>query len=198
MAQAQPAPSSFPSTIPTDPTTHQTASTYISLTPHPLSASQLTTFVRSPSAGATVLFIGTTRDTFATLPVSSLSYTSYIPLAMSTLRSICSSLLSKHEIEKIAIVHRLGEVGIGEESIVIAVSAKHRQAAWRAGEEALEEAKRRAEIWKLEKFVGGEGVWRANRDGVMGVKVEPDEGKEGREGVENKGESGTLDVSEEG
>lgn len=55
---------------------------------------------------------------------------------------------------------------------MIAVSAPHRQAAWKAGEEALEETKKRAEIWKLERFAGGEGVWRANRDGVMGTRVD--------------------------
>lgn len=68
-------------------------------------------------------------------------------------------------------VHRLGVVPIGEESILIAVSAPHRQAAWRAGEEALEECKSRVEVWKREEFEGEEGVWRANRDGLKGVEV---------------------------
>lgn len=69
-------------------------------------------------------------------------------------------------------VHRLGTVPIGEESIVIALSSPHRQAAWRAGEEALEECKAKVEVWKLEEFGGEEGgVWRANRDGAVGVKV---------------------------
>lgn len=94
---------------------------------------------------------------------------------MATLHSIASALLEKHSLTKIAIVHKLGECPVGEESIIIAVSAPHRQAAWRAGEEALEETKKRAEIWKLERFEGGEGVWRANRDGAMGVKVVPGE-----------------------
>ncbi|KAF2476399.1 molybdenum cofactor synthesis protein-like protein 2 large subunit, partial [Lindgomyces ingoldianus] len=165
------APPMYTAAIPSSPTTHETPTTHISLTPFPLSPQTATTFVRSPSAGATVLFIGTTRDSFNNLPVSSLAYTSYIPLAISTLTSIANAMLVKHALTKIAIVHRLGDVPIGEESIVIAVSAPHRQAAWKAGEEALEETKRRAEIWKLEKFVGGEGVWRANRDGVMGVRV---------------------------
>jgi molybdopterin synthase catalytic subunit len=73
---------------------------------------------------------------------------------------------------KIAIIHKLGECPIGHESILIAVSAPHRKAAWVASEEALELTKERAEIWKLEKFEGGTGVWRANRDGAKGVKVE--------------------------
>ncbi|KAF2110089.1 Molybdopterin biosynthesis MoaE [Lophiotrema nucula] len=169
-------PSTYTPDIPSDPITKTTDTVHVELTPHALDSLAATKFVRSPSAGATVLFIGTTRNSFANLPVSSLSYTSYAPLALSTLSQIATTILAKHECEKIWISHKLGECPIGEESIVIAVSSKHRQAAWRAGEEALEETKRRAEIWKLERFEGGEGVWRANRDGVMGVKIE--EGKE--------------------
>lgn len=68
-------------------------------------------------------------------------------------------------------IHRLGTVPIGEESILIAVSSPHRQAAWRAGEEALEECKSRVEVWKREEFEGEGGVWRANRDGIQGEKI---------------------------
>ena len=169
-------PSIYNPAIPTEAVIKETPTIHISLTPHTLSSLTATQFVRSPSAGATVLFIGSTRDSFNDLPVSSLSYTSYAPLAISTLFKIASAILEKHSCTKIAIMHKLGECPIGEESIVIAVSAPHRQAAWRAGEEALEETKAKAEIWKLERFVGGEGVWRANRDGVMGVRV--DEGNQ--------------------
>ena len=84
---------------------------------------------------------------------------------------IATSLKAKHDLKGIAMVHRLGVVPIGEESILIAVSAPHRQAAWRAGEEALEECKARVEVWKLEEFEDGEGVWRANRDGIQGERV---------------------------
>lgn len=63
---------------------------------------------------------------------------------------------------------------------MIAVSSAHRQAAWRAGEECLEEVKARAEIWKLERFVDDEsGVWRANRDGALGVREVQGKGEEG-------------------
>lgn len=128
--------------------------------------------VKSPKAGGIVLFVGTTRDSFQDLEVKHLAYESYVPLALNTLISIARSVKTTHALTGIAIIHRLGTVPIGEESILIAVAAPHRQAAWRAGEEALEETKKRAEIWKLEEFVGAEGVWRANRDGCMGEKVE--------------------------
>lgn len=86
--------------------------------------------------------------------------------------TISQSLLAKHSLQGVAMIHRLGTVPIGEESILIAVSAPHRQAAWKAGEEALEECKAKVEVWKREKFEGEEGVWRANRDGAMGQRVE--------------------------
>lgn len=56
---------------------------------------------------------------------------------------------------------------------MIAVSAPHRQAAWKGAEETLEECKEKVEIWKMEEFGGDEGgVWRANRDGSLGTKVD--------------------------
>ena len=86
--------------------------------------------------------------------------------------SIARSLVAAHGLQGVAMVHRLGTVPIGEESILIAVSAPHRQAAWRAGEEALEECKKRVEVWKKEEFEGEGGIWRANRDGAVGERVD--------------------------
>ncbi|KAH7316628.1 Molybdopterin biosynthesis MoaE [Stachybotrys elegans] len=145
---------------------------YVALTHDHLDAKQVMDRVRSPAAGAIVLFAGTTRDNFAGKPVKELQYTSYNTLALKTMMSICKDIFAKHGLKGIAMVHRLGAVPIGEESILIAVSSPHRQAAWRAGEEALEECKARVEVWKREEFEGEEGVWRANRDGAMGQKVD--------------------------
>lgn len=87
--------------------------------------------------------------------------------------SIAQSVRERHSLTAISMVHRLGVVPIGDESILIAVSAPHRQAAWKGGEEALEECKEKVEVWKLEEFGGEEGgFWRANKDGARGVKIE--------------------------
>ncbi|KAI8632991.1 Molybdopterin biosynthesis MoaE [Xylariaceae sp. FL1651] len=144
---------------------------YAALTHNHLQVQEIMDRVRSPQAGAIVLFAGTTRDNFAGKPVRELQYSAYTPMALKTMLSICKTVLARHSLKSIAMIHRLGTVPIGEESILIAVSAPHRQAAWRAGEEALEDCKKHVEVWKREEFEGEEGVWRANRDGIPGTEV---------------------------
>ncbi|KAF7193580.1 Molybdopterin synthase catalytic subunit [Pseudocercospora fuligena] len=145
---------------------------YVSLTYDALDATAQMARVKSAKAGAVVLFAGTTRDSFNAKTVTHLSYSTYTPLALKTLSHIARTLLQKHSLTSIAITHRLGPVQIGEESILIAVSSPHRQAAWKAGEECLEEVKKKVEIWKEEWFEDG-GMWRSNRDGEAGVPVKP-------------------------
>lgn len=151
---------------------HEEPGLYVALTRHPLDPAALMDRVRSPQAGALVLFAGTTRDSFDARAVAGLTYQAYAPLALNTLRDVAAAVRVRHALTAVAVVHRLGPVPVGEESILIAVSSPHRQAAWRAGEECLEGVKARAEIWKLERFVDDEtGVWRANRDGAVGVRM---------------------------
>lgn len=165
---------------------------YVALTHDALDAKPIMDKVRSPQAGATVLFAGTTRDNFGGRPVLDLSYQAYAPLALRTMRDIACAALEKHGLKGVAVVHRLGVVPVGEESILIAVSSPHRAAAWRAGEECLEEVKARAEIWKLETFGDDRSaVWRANRDGAAGQRVEIP-GKDGGGEDEARGISSQL------
>jgi molybdopterin synthase catalytic subunit len=169
-----------------------TTNIHVLLTRESLSLTNTVDLVRSPKAGAIVLFagtccaprcilatetnrhlLGTTRDSFQSQPVKMLSYSAYVPLALRTMLSICQSVRERHELLGIAVTHRLGDVGIGEESVHVAVSAPHRGAAWRAGEEALELVKERVEVWKMECFDDG-SVWRSNKDGQRGEKVVAD------------------------
>lgn len=114
--------------------------------------------------------IGTTRDNCDGKPVERLKYECYAELALKTMLSIAHAMKEKHALTAIAVVHRLGEVPIGDESMLIAVSAPHRHEAWRAGQETLERCKDKVEVWKREQFAGGPdgGVWRANRDEASG------------------------------
>ncbi|KAL8967523.1 MAG: hypothetical protein Q9183_002878 [Haloplaca sp. 2 TL-2023] len=137
----------------------------VCLTRSTLDIPSIVTSVKSPKAGAVVLFAGTTRDNFDGKPVTQLEYSSYPRLALKTMLSVAHSVKEKHSLTAVSMAHRLGVVPIEEESILIAVSAPHRQAAWKGGEEALELCKEKVEVWKLEKFAGEEGsVWRANKD----------------------------------
>jgi molybdopterin synthase catalytic subunit len=154
-------PSNFPQTL-------SNATIYISLVYDPLDTTAYLRFVRSPTAGANVLFLGTTRNNFDSRPVSRLSYSAYPSLALKSLYAIAEDVQRKHGLEKVVIVHRLGEVKVEEESIAVAVSSGHRASGWTGAEEILERVKARAEIWKREWFADTgeveEGIWRANKD----------------------------------
>ncbi|KAG7144084.1 Molybdopterin synthase catalytic subunit like protein [Verticillium longisporum] len=162
--------------------------THVSLTHAPLSATAVLDQIRSPRAGALVLFAGTTRDSFAGKPVRELHYSAYAPRALRTMAAVAEEVRARHGLEGVAVVHRLGT------SVLIGVAAAHRGPAWRAGEEALELVKERVEVWKREEFFGEEGVWRANRDGAQGVyETGPREKKE-EESVSGQGQEQKSDV----
>lgn len=137
----------------------------VSLTYDPISSQDVLQSIRSPAAGANVLFLGTTRDSFEGRTVSRLSYSAYHSLALKSFLEIAENARLEHRLEKVCVVHRLGEVAVEEESIAVAVSAAHRGPAWRGAEWILERCKERAEVWKLEEFAdGGPGEWRANEE----------------------------------
>ncbi|KAL4975199.1 Molybdopterin synthase catalytic subunit [Aspergillus desertorum] len=161
-------------------TTHETTNIplHLELTYHPLSPTAALHHVSSPSSGANILFLGTTRDTFDGRPVARLSYTSYPALALKSLHKISAEAVEKFGLNGIYIAHRLGEVPVGEASIVVAVGAGHRGEAWRGAEWVLEVVKERVEVWKREEFVDGGMEWRENRqrDSFGRLKNEREEG----------------------
>lgn len=162
------------------PQVQKTSDIYVALTYEPLDTSSYLRFARSPTAGANILFLGTTRDSFipshtsdpAGRPVTHLTYTTYPALALRTLFRVATQAKEKHNLEKVVIVHRLGDVAVGEESIAVCVSSGHRGQGWKGAEDILEKVKEGVEIWKREwmgeKLVDGqegqEGVWRANNE----------------------------------
>jgi molybdopterin synthase catalytic subunit len=152
-------PAKFPQRIATD-------KIHVELTYGPLDIPAILKFVRSPSCGANVLFLGTTRNSFDNRPIARLSYSAYPALALRSFKSIAEAVIQEHGLVKVCLVHRLGHVPVEEESIAVAVSAGHRGPAWRGAEEALEKCKERVEVWKMEVFEDdqGGGEWRANKE----------------------------------
>ncbi|KAJ3479612.1 hypothetical protein NLI96_g8940 [Meripilus lineatus] len=148
------------------------------LTYDDLDVQQIIASVGDNGAGATAVFIGTTRDSFKGKVVTRLDYQAYSKLAMKTMMSIihaaherCSR--STHHTEnkpvsaiiRVAVHHRLGTVPVGQPSIVIAVSSPHRRESFEACEFVLEEVKQKAQIWKREFYEGESeetAEWKAN------------------------------------
>ena len=116
--------------------------------------------VASPARGAVVTFLGTVRDHHRGRRVERLHYAAYRPMAERALAAIVADLEAEHEDLAAAIVHRLGEVPVGEPSVVIAVASPHRAAAFAAAREALERLKREVPIWKREHYADGGAAWR--------------------------------------
>ncbi len=115
--------------------------------------------VRSDSDGAVILFTGIVRNHDDGRSVEGLEYEAYAEMARDKLRAICREVAARFEIGDLAAVHRVGELGIGEVSVAIAVAAPHRDAAYRASREVIERLKHEVPIWKRERYVGGERRW---------------------------------------
>ncbi len=126
----------------------------------PIDVAGLERQVAAPGCGAVLLFLGTVRDHHAGRRVERLTYSAYRPMAEAALERIVRELEAGPEQLRAAIVHRLGDVPVGEPSVVIAVASPHRAAAYEASRTALERLKREVPIWKREHYAGGEAVWR--------------------------------------
>jgi len=111
-----------------------------------------------PECGATVTLDGYARKWTAGRETEYLVYEAYEPMALSELEKLGAAAHKQFEIAHVGIVHRTGRLEIGETSVVIAVSAPHRRAAFQACEWLIKELKRTVPIWKKEVFQDGE-IW---------------------------------------
>jgi molybdopterin synthase catalytic subunit len=126
------------------------------LSDEPLSLDRVVDEVRSDEAGAIATFTGTTRERSRGRSVTHLDYEAYEGMAEKVMEEIADGLRARYELTAIAIHHRIGRVTIGETSVVIAVSAPHRQDALAACKDAIDELKERVPLWKKEVYEGGE------------------------------------------
>jgi MoaE-MoaD fusion protein len=126
------------------------------LSDEPLSLDRVVDEVRDEQAGAIATFTGTTRISSRGRTVTHLDYEAYEGMAEKVMAEIAGGLQARYELTAIAIHHRVGRVGIGDTSVVIAVSAPHRQDALAACKDAIDELKERVPLWKKEVYAGGE------------------------------------------
>src|ERR1700724_534771 len=137
----------------------------VELVDAPIDPQDVIARVASPACGAVLLFLGTVRDHSrrrdeAAAAVLKLTYTAYRPMACQALERVSADLERATEGLRVAIVHRLGEIPVGEPSVAIATAARHRAAAYDASRQALERLKSEVPIWKLEHYSDGKAAWR--------------------------------------
>jgi MoaE-MoaD fusion protein len=114
--------------------------------------------LKAPEDGAVVVFDGFVRNNFKGQRTRYLEYESYEAMAYAKMRQIGAEIHAKFPVHRVAIVHRLGRLEIGETSVAVVVSSPHRAAAFDACRFAIDTLKRVVPIWKKEYFVGG-AVW---------------------------------------
>jgi MoaE-MoaD fusion protein len=128
------------------------------ITEDPLDVRAIEAAAADPAAGAVLTFTGVVRDHARGRGVVALDYESYAPAAEAILAQIGAEMRDRWDVARVAIVHRVGYLTVGEASVVIAVSAAHRDAAFAACRHAIERIKEIVPIWKKEHYADG-AVW---------------------------------------
>lgn len=130
----------------------------LELVKSPINFDGLLRFVRAEKDGAIVTFDGFVRNESHGRTTEYLEYEAYEAMALTKMQEIATDLHDKFAIHRLAMVHRLGRLEIGETSVFIAVSAPHRAAAFDACRYAIDALKKTVPIWKKEYFADG-AVW---------------------------------------
>lgn len=130
----------------------------VELTRAPIVPQDILAGVKAPADGAVVVFDGIVRNHSGNRPTLYLDYEAYEPMALRQMEEIVAEIRARWAVDRIALVHRLGRLQIGETSVLIAVSAPHRTDAFDACRHAIERLKRVVPIWKKEYFADG-AVW---------------------------------------
>lgn len=130
------------------------------LSPDPLDPRALEAETRTDHDGAVVTFAGVTRDHNDGARVRGLSYEAYAPMVEKVVAGILADARAAHEVSRIRVAHRLGDVPIGEASILVVVASAHRGPAFEAGRYVMDRLKAEAPIFKREWLEGPDGESR--------------------------------------
>ncbi|HXM43138.1 MAG TPA: molybdenum cofactor biosynthesis protein MoaE [Bryobacteraceae bacterium] len=131
---------------------------FFALTWHPIVPRKIADQLLRGEDGAVVTFEGVVRNNTNGRLTHYLDYDCYEPMAIKLMARIGREIAASYAIDRIALVHRLGRILIGETSVAVVVTAAHRRAAFEAALEGIDRLKRVVPIWKKERFADGE-VW---------------------------------------
>lgn len=136
---------------------------WIALTPGPLPVAEVLEWAVMPGCGAVDLFCGTVRDhSEGRLGVDRLEYEAYEAMVVPRLEAIAADARRRWpEIGRVALLHRIGRLEVGEVSVVVAVSTPHRAEAFEAAKWCIDTLKESVPIWKREVWAGGQD-WAAD------------------------------------
>lgn len=120
--------------------------------------------IQDPAAGGQALFLGTVRNHFEGRPSLGLFYEAYPELAEAEMAAIAAELKDEFGVAHVVMVHRVGELGLGESAVLVAVSSAHREEALRACQAGIDRIKVRVPIWKKERWADGATDWHDDPD----------------------------------
>ena len=123
-----------------------------------LSVDEVRAAVEGHAVGGIALFVGTIRDHDHDHDVTGLSYTAH-PSAEAELRRVAEAIAEKFPVLGVAVVHRIGDLSVGDLAVVAAVSAPHRGEAFDACRELIDQLKATVPIWKHQRFTDGTDEW---------------------------------------
>jgi molybdopterin synthase catalytic subunit len=124
----------------------------------PLSVEEVLAAVADPGSGGHALFAGTVRDDDEDRPVTSLRYEAH-PGAERVMAAVVARVREATGVRRVAALHRVGELAVGDLAVVVAASAAHRAEALEAARRLIDEIKAEVPIWKLQRFAAGEEEW---------------------------------------
>ena len=131
---------------------------WIQISEAPLDLQECYSFVQSGTCGGIAVFVGTVRKLTQGREVKKLEFSAYEPMALKEMRKIASQAMERFQVERMAVHHALGSLGLGEVPVIIAAAAPHREAAFDACRYAIDTLKKTVPIWKKEFFDDGQ-VW---------------------------------------
>ena len=124
----------------------------------PLDVSHAIRLVSGPAVGGIALFVGTVRNHDHGAEVASLDYTQH-PSAAEVLGRCATEAAELHNVESLAVEHRIGRLEVGDVAVVVAVGAVHREAALAACAHLINTLKAEVPIWKEQHFASGDAEW---------------------------------------
>ncbi|TQN30500.1 molybdopterin synthase subunit MoaE [Haloactinospora alba] len=137
--------------------------TLVGLRESPLSVDEVLSSVGDPEAGGTAFFLGTVRDHDHGRGVRNLTYEAH-PRAERDMRGVLERVVADfadtgRPVRKVAALHRVGPLAIGDTAVVVAAAAAHREEAFSACRRLIDDIKDEVPIWKHQEFADGETEW---------------------------------------